>query len=519
MPPELSRVSNNNARAFIEACLRPQSSRPSASQLMEHIFLQPNEAEDFNLVRASLNKPVLSGWEEGREEEEDEESEPEAEADADTDTQRSVSGDGNIPPADSDMFEPKSPMQRDKMLSMLDSEAEAVRLSADFEAGDGHRTAQKTTESPVSVQQHSHKLSLDSNGRADLPLVNRGDVIDDVRLSSDLDGTGRKPERLMDVESIEQVNTSTLDEVGNAPSGLELQSQDSQNNGTSKDGSSFRSRIRRVQTRSGSITGTDVAGLVLPDAAVSISPIPAETSSAAATNATAASKPQLVGADRVVSPLENVSRIPSEAGSECLETSTILASLRNPVAVVDLSDIPGSTKSLLFKITLPDVVEGVYKEVEFEFDLVQDDILVLVDEMQADPDLAASIAESGSLLVEAMAPVVDKARRALADRERAGVVSFDLADAVFRRVIEDVRELTEQGNHSALDVLLPLYNTGLRKSDEILQGDSTVSIDNTGYNSEGAADDFVSDAEVESALNADAEFVDLRQKLIESLSR
>jgi hypothetical protein len=474
---------------------------------MEHVFLQPNEAEDFNLVRASLNKPTLSGWEEGREEEE-EDSEPEAEADAESDARRSISRGGNPTGLDNTVFEPKSPQPRDRTSLAPELEMESVRLSVDFEAPEGSNRSHKHTESPVSVQQHSHKLSLDGPARDDLSSKQGTENGDDARLLSELN---RKSELLKDVETIEQVNSATLDEVGNVPTLNEAPSQESQSNETSKDGSSFRSRIRSVHTRSGSITGGDAVALGLSEIALSAPSAPLETEP----KSVAGEGKSLYGGGTVPAP-PALSRASSENESVCAETSSILASLRNPVAVVDISNISTSMKSLLFKITLPDIVDGVYKEVEFEFDLVHDDIVVLVDEMRADPDLAASIAENGNLLIEAMRPVVETARRTLADRDRAGVTTFDLAESVLRRVIEDVKELAEQGNHAALDVLLPLYNTGLRKSDEILRPHEKVELSE---DLQDVPDDFVSEAELESALNSDAEYVELRQKHLESISR
>jgi hypothetical protein len=473
---------------------------------MEHIFLQPNEAEDFNLVRASLNKPTLSGWEEGREEDE-EDSEPDAEADAESDDRRSFSGDGNHTGLDNTAFEPMPSQPRDRTSLAPELEAESVRLSVDFDAPESSNRAHKHSESPVSVQQHSHKLSLDGPTQDDLSPKHAREKEDNIKLLSE---SNRKSEILKDVETIEQLNTATLDEVGNIPALNESQSQDSQNNETSKDGSSFRSRIRSVHTRSGSITSSDAAVLGLPEIAPSI---PSETESKSAAN--------ILGSNNAgSSPIPQVlSRASSESEGICVETNSILASLRNPVAVLDLSNIPGSTKSLLFKITLPDVVDGVYKEVEFEFDLVHDDIVVLVDEMRADPDLASSISENGNLLIEAMTPVVQTARCTLADRDKAGVNTLDFAEAVLHKVMEDVKELAEQGNHAALDVLIPLYNAGLRKSDEIIRPEPNAGSSTTGSEQHDFIDDFVNESDVESALNSDVEYVELRQKLLESLSR
>lgn len=56
LPPELVLVRNKNARKFIEACIQSQASRPTASQLLAHPFLQENEAEDFLEVRVKLKK-------------------------------------------------------------------------------------------------------------------------------------------------------------------------------------------------------------------------------------------------------------------------------------------------------------------------------------------------------------------------------------------------------------------------------------------------------------------------------
>lgn len=50
LPNSLSRVIHPNARSFIEACLLPQSERPSASELLEHPFLEQVPEDDLEVV-------------------------------------------------------------------------------------------------------------------------------------------------------------------------------------------------------------------------------------------------------------------------------------------------------------------------------------------------------------------------------------------------------------------------------------------------------------------------------------
>ena len=56
LPPELNKVKNVNAAAFIKECLQPQQNRPNASTLLNHPFLKPNEAEDFQEVRVKMEE-------------------------------------------------------------------------------------------------------------------------------------------------------------------------------------------------------------------------------------------------------------------------------------------------------------------------------------------------------------------------------------------------------------------------------------------------------------------------------
>jgi len=57
LPPELQHVKNLNAKEFIELCLKKNvEERPSASELLEHEFLRPNEQEDFMEVNWTASK-------------------------------------------------------------------------------------------------------------------------------------------------------------------------------------------------------------------------------------------------------------------------------------------------------------------------------------------------------------------------------------------------------------------------------------------------------------------------------
>ena len=56
LPPELQKVKNVNAAAFIKECLQKQEVRPHVSSLLNHDFLKPNEAEDFQEVRVKMEE-------------------------------------------------------------------------------------------------------------------------------------------------------------------------------------------------------------------------------------------------------------------------------------------------------------------------------------------------------------------------------------------------------------------------------------------------------------------------------
>ena len=57
LPPELDILEKLNARcsALVRSCLRPQSQRPSASELLLHEFLAPHAEEDFQEVRIKIS--------------------------------------------------------------------------------------------------------------------------------------------------------------------------------------------------------------------------------------------------------------------------------------------------------------------------------------------------------------------------------------------------------------------------------------------------------------------------------
>lgn len=54
LPPELQRVKNSRAVAFIRKCLLKQEERPTAAELLTDDFLLPNELEDFEQVRDNI---------------------------------------------------------------------------------------------------------------------------------------------------------------------------------------------------------------------------------------------------------------------------------------------------------------------------------------------------------------------------------------------------------------------------------------------------------------------------------
>ena len=54
LPPELARVKNEKAEAFIKKCLQKHDLRPDAKELLADPFLRPIEEEDFMVVRVSL---------------------------------------------------------------------------------------------------------------------------------------------------------------------------------------------------------------------------------------------------------------------------------------------------------------------------------------------------------------------------------------------------------------------------------------------------------------------------------
>lgn len=71
--------SNVRAHSFVNACLLPKTLRPSAVELLQHAFLQPNEEEDLCEVRpkALRHMPIVEEDEEYEEEEDGEESDAE----------------------------------------------------------------------------------------------------------------------------------------------------------------------------------------------------------------------------------------------------------------------------------------------------------------------------------------------------------------------------------------------------------------------------------------------------------
>jgi hypothetical protein len=458
MPPELDIVSNISAKVFIEACLRPKDSRPSAAQLTTHEFLQANEADDFKLVRVKLRTDArihLEGWEEHEGEDGDEEDAVHRDEIL-SDSARQVAANGE--------------QQRD-VVSPSGLPAGPLSGGGDWEPKNKSGSFSPRISKHVNGDLNkSHHESLSPTDRNTANIVANSDLSQPVQ-SFDRSGVEeaqdakRQPDKDNKVEAETAVDSILeLDLIHsvliaqNGPDEDRANSQGSadpalhRSGSTTFDGSGVQkaSRIRRVHTRSGSATSADLSPRLDPSV---------DSLSSAAISALGSAPGE---AGDVMPSLEN-DRFDSNRYRNAAKLQSDLISVQDEakhrlscrhassVSVFDIADIPGSAESVVFRMCIPVPQEDSYKEVEFEFNLLSDDPVVLVDEMKTDIELASIIGHHAPNIVAVLTPVVILCKRIASERLATGKVNTPLSDLIFAEILHIQSSQQTRGSGSSGD--------------------------------------------------------------------
>lgn len=494
LPPELLKVYNRNARAFITACLQPHDLRPTADQLLEHDFLKEKETEDFKFVRGKLGSGGLEELEE-----EDEDANEAGAAIAEEVTSVSL-----VSPS--------------KSLSRNIAASASVSLE---------RASLSLGALPLS----GYQVETDSNNRS--PSSNDGNV----RVTVGTDGYSLVNDPDKETSSItiggpgsEVIDTLTAGRgLTVADEGVLSDTNPELTNvrtfgGNGEGSGSGRSRILRVQTRSGSASGAELRP----------SPAPAYQREVAEYHALQNSPSIISVAEPSMSlqgEFDNVGqfrggsmRVYSDAAS-LLSTSVFDLIEIDPANLIDDNSgksLARNNESIVVMMTVPDAGGDSYKEVGFEFNLLSDDPVVVVDEMQCDPDLADTIKPLASGIVAVLTAVSDVGKRVAIERIDRNQFELPLADAVLREILK--RESASESPYSQyvdcsdgklFDPLASLYRSAQARKLTSLRSwglSPELNCEDSDYNT-------ISDLEADKILLNDISYLELKSMMEESTSR
>ena len=399
LPPELALVRNNNAKAFIEACIQPQATRPTASQLLAHPFLQENEEEDFLEVRVKLKKSSIKE-ELGRvsESEEDESS------DDDDDDDDDVAGDEGIIRNNSTPTNESCDVTSTADSSQVESQKTVQNESCKEDSGDltapSPEFASGRTQTPITKSFSPVNSAVQSTGSNAVSNSCLSDPSSQTH-PSELPSKSLRDETPPSNDILSAKSNESGCKQKYAPSTKEIeQIIDIEKKSTSKkslSGGGVGSRVLRVydegvfRPRSGSI-GAGGSGIRHDhkESLTRSNPIP----------------------------------IPSAAGKDNSATTNISSSNivlgyspsagENFVGVVDLEDKGTNSESLIFRLRVP--FGDTFKEVEFEFNLKEDNPNTIVEEMNEAEELVF-MRPYAQEIIDSLTPVVDVAKRL--SREKA----------------------------------------------------------------------------------------------------
>mmetsp|Transcript_9843 Transcript_9843/g.14823 ORF Transcript_9843/g.14823 Transcript_9843/m.14823 type:complete len:949 (-) Transcript_9843:129-2975(-) len=403
LPPELVRVQFPSARRFIEACLQPEASRPSAAELLGDEFLVPNEEDDFLEVRVRLDT-VLEGSKDNDDDDDGEELGSGWQEKPQLRHKESKSTSDILVNSLGDMPREGYPLSRSLSVPItMDDTADDTELGAvagpvaDVETEKiGHTLVQRDPEDVVDSQEHSSSRSQSS------PNMGIEETNVSAVRSSPCNPTPANDMPPLKIQCTSNGNTSSSN---NSSSGADM-----------RKGASRVLRVCRPEdvhrSRSSSTTDFYESSIRQPQFANGAHP----------------SSPVPIPNSQHVKPHEHIINTPV-SGSPA----------ESFIGVVDLEDKAGGNKDkcLIFRLRVP--FENTFKEVEFEFDLTEDDPQTIVEEMHEVEELAF-LAEYGDQIVASITPVVDVARRVAGEKAARGADSGQDQPQLSEMVIEKFLE-------------------------------------------------------------------------------
>lgn len=471
--------------------------RPSAAQLLEHDFLQEKEAEDFKFVRGKLGS---GGLEEVQEEDEE--------------NGEATAGDNRL-----SIYATTSPT---KSLGLnLAASSVSSPSRATLSLGSVPISAQQEDES-----QHENVtsvLALDTDKKRVPNFSEDGrSVLSDAGTvkTSEPSAVGKSGACSPPIAAAQLIDRSTGRSRGSSGEG----------NGMS------RSRILRVQTRSGSASGTDLRpspglGSHRLDDLIERSPIPRAASEPADLSAKGEMNrpvmlPVAVSALSDIRNRNDLCDAESNLPRRFLSSATVFDLLE--IAPSDLLDHEQSTEAgvnneaLIFMMAVPVSDEDSYKEVEFEFNLLADEPSVLVEEMQTDPDLMDIIKPFANNIVSVLTVVCDVAKRVAKDRIETGDFTLPLSDAVLREILKMRQEsgssyahFVECDDDDAFDPLAALCLAAKARQESCSQPWGLSEHDKTNGGEYGS----ITDAEADKFLLKDVRYQELMSTLQDNINK
>ena len=439
LPPELELVQNKNARKFIEACIQSQATRPTASQLLVHQFLQENEEEDFLEVRVKFKKDknILTSVEGGlgrvsESDGEDDEDEDES-SDSDDDD---VAGDEGMR---------RDATQSTSATNIVNSSSTVVATAKCASSSSPDRTSGSgDTVAPVVDDKKKGDVQIDAvKGSGNTETMSAPEATDQVPTRSVANDSVSCPASPSNIESpshvidaassLKKSPDSTIVQTPILSPMIQHQSVHVLQQGhssvhTKKDsGATSSSQVATVDTP------VKIGGFPSIDSSSGIPTI--KTLSGGSSSGSRVLRVYEEGVIRSRSGSVGGGGSGSNGGSTYVDSSGVAHSQPIPipppayvnstnspgvgysgspstadnfVGVVDLEDKDTNSESLIFRLRVP--FEDTFKEVEFEFNLKDDEPKSIVEEMNEAEELVF-MRPYAQEIVDSITPVVEVARR------------------------------------------------------------------------------------------------------------
>lgn len=454
LPAELDLIKFPMARRFIEACLRPQALRPSASDLLADEFLLPNEEDDFLEVRSVLSTlPETNDESDESEYEEDNGNESEVGA-------RRRSNQWNYGKVHESLAEDifrvgtsvdSSPvaaklnhvlmngdvdsrrlargvLERSKSLPALAFEAEENGTMVPTESDTGNAfNEERTAPSSAVVTSGSspgHQVSVVENERS-VSVVGVEGTASDVILSNS------EPPVSLGPVSVKKSMDDDASSTGGDGSGPALCSTSSGGvEGQGSAGSTGSLSVAALRSASSRVLRLCSPGdeLYKTSRSASFSEMMERTSGSGTHRGGAPLLSTASFAAMSTSPADDGSRLlamgnggDSGAGITGADGTLLNSAPENFFGVVDVENKEeNKDRCLIFRLRVP--FENTFKEIEFEFDLQEDDPKTVVAEMNEVEELMF-MSDYADQIVQSITPVVEVAKTIAREKAAQGFPS------------------------------------------------------------------------------------------------